>query len=69
MKKLMKKSVIALLMVSFASFVSSGTANGSEKPKETIRMAMFIRSFQAECWVSKTVDIWFEDIEGLPIET
>jgi len=69
MKKLMKKSVIALLMVSFASFVSSGTANDSEKPKETIRMAMFIRSFQAECWVSKTVDIWFEDIEGLPIET
>lgn len=67
----MKKSVkiALLLMVSFASFVSSGTANDSEKPKETIRMAMFIRSFQAECWVSKTVDIWFEDIEGLPIET
>ena len=66
----MKKSIlviaITLLLVSFVGYIQSSTA--SESPREIICMAMFIMHDQAYgTWVSKHVVLFFEDVEGLPI--
>lgn len=44
--------------------------DGSSKPSETIRIAMFINYHPAYgSWVSKIIAMDFEDVKGLPIET
>ena len=62
--------MLLLLLSPLTSFAVYSVEESLEKPEEVIRMALFVDYHPAfGSWVTKTLDIWFEDIEGFPIAT
>ena len=61
--------IVACLLTSFAVLECSAEESLG-KPEEVIRMGLFVDYHPAfGSWITKTLDIWFEDIEGFPIAT
>ena len=68
--KYLTVAMLLLLLFQLTSFAVYSAEESLEKPEEVIRMALFVDYHPAfGSWVTKTLDIWFEDIEGFPIAT
>lgn len=68
-QKIMKLLLLfSIISFTYASAASKTQANSS-KPKETIRMAMFIVYYPivGRPLVTKAITLIFEDVKGLPI--